>query len=156
MHSSKDEIFNEKKKALRSTLSFLKAIKKNVTKSKAIEIANDAAANFMISIYRDVFEGTKPSTQKRFDAFRNFYENHPKTSPYCEILESTSKTLKVVFHRCPYAEILKEEDLFEFANSSCLSDLVFTKKLLPNVSFKRERSIVKGDNQCVMLWRKEN
>lgn len=154
MNSSKDEIYYEKRKALKSTLSFLHAIKNNLDKNKAIEIANDAAANYMISVYEDIFIGTEPTTQERFDTFRKFYENYPKTSPYCEILESNSNKLKVVFHRCPFAEILKDEDLFEFANSSCLSDVAFTEKLLPKVKFTRESSIVNGDTKCVMIWGK--
>lgn len=154
MNSLKDEIYYKKRKALKSTLSFLQAIKNILEKDTAIKIANKAAANYMISIYEDVFDRTKPGTQERFDAFRKFYETHPKSSPYCEIIESTSNILKVAFHRCPFAEILKDEDLFEFAESSCLSDIAFTNKLLPEVIFSRESSIVKGDSKCIMKWEK--
>jgi L-2-amino-thiazoline-4-carboxylic acid hydrolase-like protein len=110
----------------------------------------------MISIYEEVLEGTTPESQERFDKFREFYENHPKTSPYCEILESSKQLLKVVFHRCPHVEILKNEDLFEFAESSCLSDIAFTERLLPGVKFTRESSIREGSEGCIMKWEKLN
>jgi hypothetical protein len=150
----KDEIFHAKKKALKSTLSFLKAIKERLPESQAIQVADTAAASYMIETYAKVFEGTEPETQERFDRFRSFYESHPKTSPYCEIMESTTTTLKVKFSRCPHAEILSSENLFEFANSSCLSDIALTKELLPGVTFTRESSFVNGNKDCVMEWKK--
>lgn len=156
MEIIKDNIFLAKKNALRSTISFLKAIKSRMPEKLAIELANEAANNFMIGVYEDVFKNTAPYSQARFDAFRTFYEAHPKTSPYCEIIESTSSCLKVRFYRCPHAEILQSENLFEFAQSSCLSDVAFTSKLLPGVEFKRESSIVDGDSTCVMKWEKLN
>jgi hypothetical protein len=154
MKVTKDKVFNDKKKDLKNTMAFLRAIKSKLSAERAIEISNEAAANYMIAVYEEVFKDTQPGTQKRFDTFRAFYEAHPKKSPYCEILESTNNCLKVRFNRCPHAEILTSEGLFEFAESSCLSDIAFTNKLMPGIEFTRESSIVEGDYTCVMEWKK--
>ncbi len=156
MKIEKDNLFLEKKNNLKSTISFLKAIKEILPLDMAIEVSNKAASNYMISIYEDVLEGTNPDTQQRFDRFREFYEAHPKKSPYCDIMESSTSILKVRFNRCPHAEILMSEDLFQFANSSCLSDNVMTDSLLPGIVFSRESSIVNGSSTCIMKWEKLN
>ena len=153
MEIIKDKIFHDKKNALKNTIAFLRAIKSKLSEKLAIEVSNEAAANFMIAIYGDVFKGTEPNTQKRFDVFRAYYEAHTKKSPYCEILESNDSCLKVRFNRCPHAEILNSLNLLEYAGSSCLSDIAFTEKLMPGVEFTRESSIVEGDNTCVMKWK---
>ena len=127
----KDNIYLEKEKQLKATLGFLKAIKSNLSKNLAVEIAECAADNYILSIYKDVFKGTKPGTQNRFNRFRNFYENYSSLISYCEIVESTKNKIEVLFHRCPYFEILKNEKLSHFAESSCNSDLTFTNKLMP-------------------------
>lgn len=148
----KDKIFYDKKNALKSTVAFLQAIKSKLPEELAIEVASEAAANFMISTYEEVFEGTEPGAQERFDNFRAFYEVYPEKSPYCEILESSNICLKVRFNRCPHAEILSSLDLFEYAASFCLSDIAFTSKLMPGVEFTRESSVVEGEDTCVMKW----
>lgn len=153
MKITKDKIFYDKKNILRSTIAFLHAIKSKLPEELAIEVADEAAANYMISVYEEMFKGTVPGTQKRFNTFRSNYEAYPEKSPYCEILKSTNKCLIVRFTRCPYAEILSSEGLFDFAASSCLSDSVFTDKLLPGVEFTRKSSVVKGDEACLMKWK---
>ena len=148
----KDKIFNEKKVALKSTIAFLRATKKLLAPDVALEISREAAANYMIMVYEEVFSGTKAGTQERFDAFRANYEKHPEKSPYCKILISTPELLKVRFDRCPYAEILLSMDLFEYAEGSCISDRIMTEKLMPGVKFFRETSIVEGQESCIMSW----
>lgn len=151
----KDNIYFQKKAALVSTLSFLKAIKQKLPRGIAFEIAEKAAANYSIAYYDKIFQGSKPGSQERFEIFRNNYESYPKTSPYSEILISNSNCLKVRFNRCPFAEVLKSESLFEFASASCLSDIAFTSKFLPEIKFTRESSIVDGDKTCIMKWEKK-
>jgi hypothetical protein len=148
----RDKIFNDKKTAALPTISFLKALKKNLNQKTAFKIAVDAAANFMISHYENILGDTEPGTQERFDKFREYYEKYPEISPYCEILESTQKILKARFTRCPWVEILYSEDLFHFAPAYCLSDHAYTEKLLPGVTYTRARGIVKGDNFCGHKW----
>lgn len=154
MKINKDRIFLEKKEALIPTISFLKAIKQNLPPDLAYQIAEEAAANYSISYYKKVFKDSRAGLQERFDTFRKNYELYPKTSTYCEILITNSSCLKVKFNRCPYAEVLQDENLFEFARASCLSDIRFTSKFLPEIKFTRESSIVEGDNTCIMKWEK--
>ena len=148
----KDKIFHQKKDALVSTLSFLKAIKLHLPAETAFQIAKNAAANFSISYYQKVFEKSGHSAEERFDTFRKNYEAYPEKAPYCKILISNKKCLKVEFLRCPYAEVLQSENLSEFAPASCASDKAFTEIFLPEVEFTREKSIVDGDNTCIMKW----
>ena len=148
----KDEIFFGKRVALTTTISYLKAIKQSLPRELAIKIADLAASNYMISYYEKVLAGTKPGSHERFDQFRKHYEAYPQTSPYCEIISSDTHCLAVKFKRCPYAEVLYDEGLFVFASSSCSSDISFTLELLPGVDFKRESSIINGNNECIMKW----
>ncbi len=137
-----------------STLSYLRAIDSNLPVQKAIEIADFAAANYLITYYEEVFIGTKPASQQRFDRFREHYLQHSLISSYCEVIESTKTYLKIQFFRCPFVEILEDEKLIHFAESSCKSDQAFTEKLLPGVKFNRISSIVTGENKCIMEWSK--
>ncbi|WKZ71063.1 MAG: L-2-amino-thiazoline-4-carboxylic acid hydrolase [Melioribacteraceae bacterium] len=150
----RDKVYLEKKKNLLSTLSFLKAIDSNLPLQKAIEIADYAAANYLITYYEEVFDGTEPASQQRFDRFREHYLQHSLKSSYCEVIESTETYLKVQFLRCPFVEILDDEKLLHFAESSCKSDQAFTEKLLPGVKFNRLSSIVAGEQKCIMEWSK--
>jgi hypothetical protein len=154
MNVIKDTIFIEKKRNLASTLNFLNALKTKLNIEDAVEIAEIAAANHLIQHYKEIFKGTIPESQERFDVFRKYYEAYPLISSYCEIIESNKDCLKVKFNRCPHAEILSDEDLFEFAPASCKSDIAFTEELLPGVKFSRESSIVDGDKTCIMVWEK--
>ncbi len=154
MEIIQDNILKDKRNALLSTIGFLKALEKNLSKDLAYKIAVQAAANFMIMHYENILKGTEPGKQERFDAFRRYYENYPSISPYCEVIESKPNYLKVNFHRCPVAEILYQENLFHFASAFCKSDKAFTDALLPGVKFNRNSDIVKGDIACIMSWLK--
>jgi hypothetical protein len=152
MKVKKDKIFHEKKLAALPTIGFLKALRDHTDKKEAFRIAEKAAANFMIAHYGNILRDTDAGTQERFDVFRRYYEKYPEISPYCEILESTPTKLRVVYNRCPWAEILYEENLFLFAPAYCASDRAFTEKLLPGVSYSRNENIVKGHNSCHHVW----
>ncbi len=150
----KDNIFLEKKTALISSICYLKAIKQLLPKELALQVSNLAASNYMISYYEKVLTGSIPESKERFDLFRKHYEAYPSISPYCEIVSSDENCLVVKFTRCPYAEVLFDEHLSEFTHSSCFSDISFTKQLLPGVEFIRSRSILNGDGECIMTWRR--
>lgn len=147
-----DPIFLEKQNNMKSTVAFLRAIKKHLEAEQAALIVNEAAANYLIAVYEDVLKGTIPGKKDRFNAFRNYYEKYSDACAYCEVLVSKDDFLKVKYGRCPNAEILKSLNLFEFATASCLSDKVMTEILLPGVEFNRESSIVAGQDVCIMSW----
>lgn len=147
-----DDIFRNKREALKSTIAFLRVLKNILPPKQAALIAREAAVNYMLSVYEDVFLGTVPGSRKRFDVFRENYKKHALITPYCEILISTEYCLRVKFKRCPYAEILSSMDLFEFAEAFCLSDLAMTEQLMPGVEFSRGSSIVGGHTECIMNW----
>jgi len=154
MKIKKDKTFFNKKQVVSSSINYLNAIKQLLTEEEALKVAELAAANFMTDHYKKVLKGTKPGSQERFDVFRKHYEVYPEVCTYCEIITSNENSLEVKFKRCPYAEILLDEDLFEFAVASCLSDEAFTMELLPGIDFSRESSIVDGASECIMKWSK--
>lgn len=153
MKINKDAVFKQKRNNLLSTIGFLNALNDNLSREEALNIAKEAATNFMIEHYKLIFDGTEPNTHKRFNRFREYYEKYPQISPYCEIVKSTEKYLEVNFHRCPLSEILFSENLFHFIESFCYSDYGFTKKLLPGVNFKRKTCIANSDRNCIMVWK---
>ena len=147
-----DTILENKREELIVTISFLKALKENLDPNTAFNIACKAFANYMIKVYSKVLGSTKPYSQERFDKFREFYEEHAKNTPYLKIIESNPNFLSVRFERCPFYEILIENDIQELGFSFCLSDLAFTKKLLPGVKFSRTSEIAKGGAYCDNNW----
>ena len=147
-----DNIFFQKKDELASTIIFLKAIKLHAPSEIALKIAEEAAANQSFSYYKKVFQKSDNLVEERFNTFRKNYEAYPKKVPYCKILISNKKCLQVEFLRCPYAEVLQSENLSEFTEASCASDIAFTEKFLPGIIFTRESSIVEGDKTCIMKW----
>jgi len=148
----KDEIYNKRKAESLITVSFLSALKKNLKPDLAFTIASDAFTRYMVSIYEEVLGETEIGSQKRFDCFREFYEEHSKKTPYLEILESTPSVLRVKYNRCPFFEILSDYNLEELAYSFCLSDPAFTKEVLPGVKFSRSCEIAKGFQYCDNTW----
>jgi len=152
MEVIKDDIFYAKRMLLKSSISYLNAIKQLLPPEVGIKVAKLAAENYILSYYQDVFKNTLPGSQERFDKFRKHYESYPKTSTYCEICASNKSSIIVRYKRCTYAEILYDEHLSEFASLFCNSDMIFTKALLPGVDFVRKSSIISGDNECLMIW----
>ena len=134
------------------TVSFLTSLKNNLDPETAFQIAVDSFKNYMKNYYKLVLGMTKEGSQKRFDTFRKHYERYAEKSTYCHIIESTSKTLKVKFDRCPFVEVMGEYGLSEFSYAFCLSDPAFTQELLPGVAFHREHLIAKGDSICDHTW----
>ena len=134
------------------TVSLLSALRKNLKPELAFKIASDTFASYMIGIYKEVLGETEIGSQKRFDCFREFYEEYSKITPFLDILESTLSILKVKYNRCPFFEILKDNNLEELAYSFCLSDPAFTKELLPGVKFSRSCEIAKGFQYCDNTW----
>lgn len=147
-----DEILAEKREKSLITVSFLAAINENLDPEKAFKIASDAFANYMISLYEDILASTEEYSQERFDCFRKFYEDYSKKTPYLKIIESTPKILRVKYLRCPFYEILEERGLEVLAYAFCLSDLTFTKKVLPGVKFSRNHEIARGGPYCDNTW----
>ncbi|MCE7746346.1 MAG: L-2-amino-thiazoline-4-carboxylic acid hydrolase, partial [Candidatus Heimdallarchaeota archaeon] len=135
-----------------STQSFLAALKANLDHETAFKIAKDAFSRYMVKIYADVLKGTDENSIERFDKFRAFYEEYAKKTPYLEIIESTKTKLKVKYTRCPFYEVLVDEKLEDLAYTFCLSDSVFTAKVLPGVKFSREKEIVRNDKYCDHTW----
>ena len=106
----------------------------------------------MISLYEKVLDSTKKGSQRRFDRFREFYEDYAKKAPNLEIIESTLTRLKVKYKRCPFYEILDDLDMGDLAYAFCLSDIEFTEILLPGVKFSREYEIARGAPYCDNTW----
>ena len=150
--TEKDEIFQKKKEESLPTVSFLKAINKNFDQETAFNVAFEAFTYYMTCLYEGILSSTKEGSQERFDKFREFYEEYAEKTPYCEIEESTPNMLKAKFLRCPFFEVLKEENLEDFGYAFCLSDPAFTEKVLPKVNFTRKHVISKGDSYCDNTW----
>lgn len=149
----KDEIFKQKQEQSLTAVSFLKALKANLEADTVFKVATEAFTCYMTALYEKVLDSTEKYSQKRFDRFREFYENYAHDTPYLEIIESSHTTLKVKYNRCPFVEILEDADLKELGYTFCLSDPAFTKEVLPGVIFSREHEIARGANFCDHTWR---
>lgn len=134
------------------TVGFLTALKDNFEHERAFEIAAQAFGNYMIFYYTQVLSSTEEGTQERFDKFRHHYEEYAQKSDYIKIIKSTPHILKIHYDRCPFSEIMAEYNLSDLAYAFCLSDYIFTKKVLPNVKLQRENVIIKGDKYCDHTW----
>lgn len=152
MLKNEDEVYEKKKEESLTARSFLAALKEHLDPEKAFEVARSAFARYMTGVYERVLSSTKPGTQERFDCFREFHAEYAKITPYLEILESNETVLKVVYHRCPFFEISRDEGLGELAYAFCLSDPTFTQNVLPGVKFSRNKIIAKGDGYCDNTW----
>lgn len=150
--NGKDEIYLKKRKDSLPTISFMKAIMKNLDFNKAFKITEEAFSNYMTSLYEDILEGTEEGSQERFNKFRRFYEDYASKTSYLEIIKSNKNILKVKYNRCPFFEVCKVNGLQDLVYAFCLSDPGFTRKVLPNVTFSREKVIAKGDNYCDNTW----
>ena len=148
----KDEIFQASREKHLMTVSFLVALKSNLSHKKAFEIAANAFANYMINYYELILSSTRRGSQRRFDKFRQHYEEYACKSGYISVLASKSNVLRVRFERCPFAELMTEYDLGDFSYAFCLSDYAFSKKVLPGVKFRRMHEIVRGDKYCDHEW----
>lgn len=150
--SKRDEIFEQSRQRHLMTIGFLTAIKDNLNPETAFEIAVDGFSNYMNSYYKSVLGHTREGSQERFDTFRKHYESYAEQSSYIHIVESTTTTLKVRFERCPFVEVMEEYELSDLTYAFCLSDLAFTKEILPEVTFHREHVIAKGASFCDHAW----
>ena len=90
------------------TVGFLTALKSNLSHKKAFEIAAKAFANYMINYYEPILSSTRRGSQRRFDKFRQHYEEYARKSGYISVLASKSNVLRVRFERCPFAEVMTE------------------------------------------------
>lgn len=149
---TKDEIFEQSRARHLITVGFLKALKDNFSRDLAFKIALQGFINYMTEYYNLVLKSTEKGSQERFNRFRRHYEEYAAKCPYCNIEESTPTVLKVRYTRCPFAEVLSEYNLYNFAYAFCLSDPAFTKNVLSGVKFYREHEIVKGDSYCDHTW----
>lgn len=148
----KDSIYEKKKEQSLTAVSFLTALTANLDHNLAFKIAVDAFTRYMTSYYEKILDSTEPESQDRFDRFRRSYEEYSQETPYCHIVESSPKVLRVKFTRCPFFEILSEIGLNEIAYAFCLSDHKFTEIVLPRVAFTRKNEIAKGDDYCDHTW----
>ncbi|MHA2225641.1 MAG: L-2-amino-thiazoline-4-carboxylic acid hydrolase [Candidatus Hodarchaeales archaeon] len=149
---SKDTIYKQKKEQLLSTVSFLTALKENLDHDTAFKIASDAFTKFMTAYYENILSSYEKGSQERFDHFRKSYEQFSEKTPYCDIIDSSSTVLKVKYTRCPFFEVLKDQELENLAYTFCLSDPAFTEKVLPGVIFTRDHEIVTGGEYCDHTW----
>jgi len=133
-------------------LSFIKAIVKYAPKISH-EIIRDAFKDYMIGVYKEVFEGTEPKSQKRFDQLREFIKDNLQEG-YLELIESTSHKIKIKYLKCEFIECLEDNNLREFGTDFCMSDEGFTEELLPEIKFTRKHCIEKGDEYCDNCWKK--
>jgi len=147
-----DSILEKSREKHLISIGFLKAIKNNFDKDVSFRLAKEGFSNYMVEYYRLILDSTKPNSQERFDRFRKHYEYLANKSSYFHIVESTEYILKVRFDRCPFAELMKLYGLEEFTYAFCLSDIEFTKELLPSVKFDRKCLISKGDDFCDNTW----
>jgi len=134
------------------TVGFLTALQSNLSYKKAFEIAARAFANYMINYYELILSSTRRGSQRRFDKFRQHYEEYARKSGYIKVLESESNKLRVRFERCPFAEVMTEYHLGDLSSAFCLSDYAFSEKVLPGVKFNRMHEIVRGDKYCDHEW----
>ena len=134
------------------TVGFLTALKENFGHERAFETAAQAFGNYMTFYYTNILSSTKEGSQERFDKFRRHYGEYAKNSDYIKIIKSTPNMLKVQYNRCPFSELMAEYDLSDLAYAFCLSDYVFTEKVLPNVKLQRSHVIIKGDKCCDHTW----
>jgi hypothetical protein len=134
------------------TVGFLKALKDNFEHEKAFEIATESFGNYMTLYYNNILSSTMEGSQERFDKFRKHYTEYAKNSDYIQVIKSSSNVLKIQYNRCPFSEIMAEYDLSDLAYAFCLSDYIFTQKLLPNVKLQRDNVIIKGDKYCDHTW----
>lgn len=148
----KDDLYLKKEEESLSTISFLKALKENLDSDTAFKIAQKAFSKYMISYYEKVLDSTKEGSQRRFDRFREFYEDYAKKTAYLEIIESSPTRLQVKYKRCPFYEILDDLDMGDLAYAFCLSDIGFTEVVLPGVEFSREYEIARGGPYCDNSW----
>jgi len=151
-----DKVFEDSSHRHQMTVGLLKSLKSNTEPDIAFQLASDGFNNFMIDYYTKVLEGTSEGSQERFDAFRKHYEEYAENSTYIRVQESMPSSLKVIYQRCPFAEVMEAHGLSEFTRAYCLSDEAFTKKVLPGVTFHRENLIASGDKFCDHSWTKDN
>jgi len=156
MKKNQDDVLEKKKEESLATISFLESLNENLDSKMAFKVASDAFAKYMIKLYEKILKSTKKNSQERFDKFRHFYEEHAKKTHYLKIIKSTPKLLQVQYERCPFYEILKENDIPELAYAFCLSDLAFTEKVLPGVKFSRTSEIANGGLYCDNTWEFNN
>lgn len=147
-----DKIFEQSRQRHLLTVGFLTTLKKNFDKKTAFRLAAESLSFYMLYYYQEIFKGTMPGSQQRFNAFRKHYEQYANKSTYLHIVTSTPTTLKVQYDRCPLTEVMKVYDLSEFSSAFCLSDPAFTKKLLPEVTFHRCCTIAQGARCCDQAW----
>jgi predicted ArsR family transcriptional regulator len=153
MNSIKDEIFNKSLNKHLITVGFIKALENNLDPKLAYDIASEAFSNYMKEYYRIILGSTEKGSQERFDTFRKHYERYSTKSSYIQIVESTSRILRIKFNRCPFSEVMEEFGLSKFTHAFCLSDLAFTRELLPGVTFQRDHVIAEGDSFCNHSWK---
>jgi len=156
MKKKQNDVLEKKKEESLATVSFLEALNENLDSKTAFKVASDAFAKYMIKFYEKILKSTKKNSQERFDKFRHFYEEYAKKTPYLKIIKSTSNLLQVKYERCPFYEILIENNIPQLAYAFCLSDLAFTVEVLPGVKFSRTSEIAKGGLYCDNTWEFNN
>ena len=151
----RDHIFEQKLQQSLAVLGFISSIDSNLPRKEAFNVVKEASFNFILAYYQHIFKDTLINTEERFAVFRKNYADHCQAKGYCEVVVSSRDELVVKFNRCPFAEVLYEKKLFQYAPAFCLSDIKFTEVYLPEVTFSRESSIVNGASKCIMRWQRE-
>ena len=149
---TRDMIYKQKREQSLTAISFLAALKENLDSDMAFKIAYDAFTKYMSTYYENILSSYEIGSQERFNRFRDSYEQFAEKTVYCDIIESTPRILKVKFTRCPFFEVLIDQELGDLAEAFCLSDSAFTEKVLPGVVFTRNYEIVTGGDYCDHTW----
>lgn len=147
-----DKVLEQSRQKHLITAAFLKTLKNNFSHGKAFQLALEGFTNYMVLYYELVLQGTQPGSQERFDRFRRHYKEGARRSSYFRIIESKPDLVRVQYKRCPFSEVMKENDLEDLSYAYCLSDAAFTERLFPGVKFSRKHVIIKGDRYCDHTW----
>jgi len=148
----KDQIYHNSLNNHMITIGFLKTLKDNLSPDDAYNFAKEAFKNYMVHRWSLILADTKPGSQERFDMFRKKHEEIAMNIEYRNVLESSPNLLRVVFFRCPFAEIMNEHGLKELTTTFCLSDFSYTEEVLPGVTLTRNSVIAEGNDCCENIW----
>ena len=149
---NKDDTYQQSLRNHLMTIGFLEALRDNLDSKLAFKIACDGFTNYMNHYYNLLLKGITKGSQRRFDHFREHYENYALNCEYIHIVQSSTDILKVRYTRCPFVEIMTDFGLHDFSRAFCLSDYEFTRHTLPGVVFTRTQEIASGGGFCDHTW----
>jgi len=141
---------------LTDTAKYAKLLIDQLGEEKAYQILNQHAIEEGKEYGKDLVKNRKPVSSKDdlSDFFHDLYSDPFWDSCLdVEYLEESEDCVKINIKKCIWAHTFKNLDASDLGfHTMCMGDYGIAKGLSSNVSLKRTKTLMQGDDHCDFVW----